>query len=91
MILANPWKLRLQLAKPMAQECRQAVRRRRSQALEKTLANSELAKWPPTRVVRDVLPEPQVKFAAPPDFSSVHDGKRCWPCSGAHKGPIAQR
>src|SRR5438874_1688523 len=44
--------------------------------------------------------QPKVNFAAQPvqanfavrlGFSLVHDGRRCWLCSGAHKEPIAQR
>ena len=35
-------------------------------------------------------PWAQVRFAMPADFSSVHDERHCWPCSGAHKEPIGQ-
>ena len=57
--------------------------------LEKEPAKPVPATFPVKTLEIFVLPQAQAKLA-PAGFSLVHDEKRCWLYSGAHKGPIAR-
>ena len=59
-------------------------------APEKQPPKPRLASLEATPPAMFVLPQGQVRLAAPAGFSSVHDGKHCWLRWGAHRAPITQ-
>ena len=89
MVLPNRWALRLRLGKQMLR-LRLARQPTLRCQLVKQQAKSAHLSFAVTKLVMIVSSQGRVKSAVPAGSSSVHDGKRCWLCSGGRKEPIAR-